>query len=158
MVKSNCPNYLGFVLKKIKSPQLPWPCCIQETPLPQWSLHRPGPLASRWQSLSTTWQSSWSPFSKTIVRVENGDWDRYLTHACDWHALHHQLLQALWGPRQSPRQRVRCSRFSLRAQLLNLVSRGKRDGPQVFLLSKDGSHLSNDFFVGWKIHIHSFKW
>ena len=87
--------------------------------------------------------------------------DRYLAHACDWHALHHQLLQALWGPRQSPRQCMRCSRFSLCAQLLNLVSRGKGDGPQVFLLnvvSKDGSHLSRGFSVNWKIHIHSFEW
>ena len=45
-------------------------------------------------------------FFKNNREVENGNWDRYLTHACDWHALHHQLLQALWGPRQSPIQRV----------------------------------------------------
>ena len=45
------------------------------------------------------------------------------------------------------------------AQLINLVCRGKGDGPQVFLLnivSKDGSHLSRGFFVNWKIHIYSF--
>ena len=48
-----------------------------------------------------------------------GDWDRYLTHACGWHALHRQLLQAPWGPRQSPRQCMRCSRSSLCAQLLS---------------------------------------
>ena len=54
---------------KGKSSQLPWSCCNQETPLPQWSPHHPGPLASRWQSLSTTWHSLWSPFSKTIMRI-----------------------------------------------------------------------------------------
>ena len=47
------------------------------------------------------------------------------------------------------------------AQMLNLVSRGKGDGPQVFFLnvvSKDGGHLSRGFFVNWKIHVQSFEW
>ena len=44
--------------------------------------------------------------------------------------------------------------------LLNLVCRGKGDGPQVFLfsiVSKDGSHVSEGFFVSWKCHLYSFQ-
>ena len=49
------------------------------------------------------------------------------------------------------------------AQLINLVCRGKGDGPREFLLnvvSKDGGNLARGFFVNWKwkIHIHSFEW
>ena len=45
--------------------------------------------------------------------------------------------------------------------LLNLVCRGKGDGPQVFLfniVSKDGSHVSEGSFVSWKFHLYSFQW
>ena len=141
---------------KGKSSQLPWPCCNQETPLPQWLPHHPGPLASRWQSLSTTWHSLWSPFFKMNHEGESGQ----ISRTCLWLARAPSPAPAGSLGSQT-KSYTTCSRFSLCAQLLNLVSRGKGDGPQVFLLnivSKDGSHLSNDFFVSWKIHIHSFKW
>ena len=106
-ISSNHPNYFDLVVITVESSRLPWPCCIQETPLPQWSLHHPGPLASRWQSLSTTWQSSWSPFSKTIVRwkMEIGTdishmpviGTRSITSSCRLFGVPDKVLDNVWG-------------------------------------------------------------